>query len=495
MLEFASLTNLAAKLGSGETTSRELCELYLERIRRYDPALKSVLELNPAALETADQLDEERAEGKSRSKLHGLPILVKDNIDTADMPTTAGSLALRDYMPPRDAFLVTRLREAGALILGKTNLSEWANFRSSYSSSGLSSLGGQTRNPYDLTRSPCGSSSGSGAATAAGFCAASLGTETDGSIVCPSALCGVVGLKPTLGLLSRSGIIPVAHSQDTAGPMTHSVADAALLLNSLIGHDSKDTVTKAAENYANIDYSAYLKPDALEGARLGMVRTLTGYNELLDEHFEEQLGTLRKLGAEIIDVEIDSSALREPEYTVLLYEFKHDLNAYLASLPAGYLGSLRELIDFNETNREAVMPTYGQGHFERAQAKGPLSDKAYQQALHDSKRLSGPEGIDKALSEHTLDALVAPTCAPAWKIDAINGDNYRGSASTLAAAAGYPHLTVPMGQVYGLPVGMSFFGAAFTEAKLLAYGYAFEQTAGGFKAPDLASLRTGEQQR
>ena len=489
MLEGLSATQLAKKLSAGELSSAELCQHYLERTERYDAALGAVIELNPEALELAAQLDAERAAGEVRSAIHGLPIMVKDNFDTADqMTTTAGSLALEGHIAQADAFVIKKLREAGAVLLGKTNMSEWANFRSGKSSSGWSSRGGQVHNPHDVSRSPCGSSSGSGVAVSAELCAVALGTETDGSIVCPSAMNGVVGLKPTLGLLSRSGIIPIAHSQDTAGPMTRTVADAALLLGLLCGADKNDPVTERGASRAKTDYTQYLDKKALHGARLGVVRNLTGYNDMLDEVFEARLEDLRELGADLIDVTIDNEGMREAEYTVMLHEFKHDLNAYLGKLPAKYPQTLEALIEYNETHADRLMPHFKQGHFERALSAGKLSDKLYQQALYDAKQLSGEKGIDRAMSEHTLNALIAPTAAPAWPIDPINGDNYRGSSSSLAAIAGYPNITVPMGFVHGLPVGISFFAGAFEEPSILAYAYAFEQATKAYQAPNLEQL-------
>jgi amidase len=468
---------------SGRFTARSITDLYLARIEEIDkkgPSLNSVIEVNPEARTIADALDAERKSGKTRGPLHGIPILIKDNIATRDrMQTTAGSLALAGSVPPEDAFLVRRLREAGAVIIGKTNLSEWANFRSSRSTSGWSGRGGQTRNPYALDRNPCGSSSGSGAAAAASLCAAAVGTETDGSIVCPATTNGIVGIKPTLGLVSRSGVVPIAHSQDTAGPMARTVADAAALLAALAGADSKDAATLNPRAPAAIDYGKFLDPNGLQGARIGVVRGFFGFHDKVDKLMEARLEDLKKLGAVLVDpVDFDKNKrVDDSEFEVLLYEFKADLNAYLAWLgPSAPVRSLKEIIDFNERFRDKEMPYFGQELFLQAEAKGPLTDKAYRNALAKNLRLTRTEGIDALMGKHKLDALLAPTGGPAWTTDLVNGDHYSGGGcSTPPAVSGYPHITVPAGFVFGLPIGLSFFGRAWSEPILIKLAFAFEQ--------------------
>ena len=466
----------------GENTSREITELYLARIEQVDragPTLNAVLELNPDAIEIADALENERRTNGARGLLHGIPVILKANIDTADrMTTTAGSIALEGSIARRDAFLVKRLRDAGAVILGKANLSEWANFRGKHSISGWSSQGGQTRNPYDPRRSPCGSSSGSAVAVAADMCAVSVGTETDGSIVCPAQTCGVVGIKPTLGLVSRSGIIPVAHSQDTAGPMGRSVEDAAILLNVLAGVDLQDPLGPQAEGKCDVDYTAELHPEALCGARLGVARNYLGAHPKIDAVFERALSILSDLGAVIIDpASIETAGkLSDSEREVLLYEFKHDLNLYLTSLgDQAPVKSVEDVIAFNKAHADRVMPHFGQELMEMAQTKGPLTEKAYCEALAANHRLARDEGIDTTLKKFHLDAIIAPTGGPAWLIDEIIGDANITSCSSVAAIAGYPHVTVPAGLCDGLPVGLSFFATAWEDAKLICYAYAFEQ--------------------
>ncbi|HEU4794232.1 MAG TPA: amidase, partial [Pyrinomonadaceae bacterium] len=411
-----------------------------------------------------------------RGPLHGIPILLKDNIDTYDrMMTTAGSLALVSARPAQDAFVAKKLREAGALILGKTNLSEWANFRSTKSSSGWSARGGQTKNPYALDRNPCGSSSGSGAAVAANLCAAAIGTETDGSIVCPSNANSLVGIKPTLGLVSRSGIIPIAHSQDTAGPMTRTVADAAVILAAIIGFDPSDSATKSIPT---IDLTTALNKDGLRGMRLGVARKHFGFSERVDKIMSDAIDTIKRLGAVIVDpADIPTSGkFDDSEFEVLLYEFKADLNAYLAKLgPQAQVRSLKDVIAFNEKNRAREMPYFGQDIMEKAQEKGPLTSKAYLQALRKNHLLTRTQGIDAIMKKHRLDALIAPTGGPPWPTDWINGDHFSGGYSSASAVAGYPHITVPAGYVFGLPVGISFFCGAFSEARLIGMAYAFEQ--------------------
>ncbi len=486
----ATIAELQDGMKTGKWTARSITEAYLARIDAIDatgPALRSVLERNPDALPIADALDRERKERGPRGPLHGVPILVKDNIDTADrMATTAGSLALVGAKPPADAFVVRRLREAGAVLLGKTNLSEWANIRSSTSTSGWSGRGGLTRNPYALDRNPCGSSSGSGVAVAANLCAAAVGTETDGSVVSPSSANGIVGIKPTVGLASRSGIIPISHSQDTPGPMARTVRDAAILLGALAGADPDDAATGAADRKVPADLTAFLDPRGLEGARIGVVRGLFGFLDRVDAVMAEALAALRKAGAELVDpVELTSAAkIGEPESTVLHTELKADLNAYLARLgPGAPVKSLADVIAFNEKHAKEEMPYFGQDTFLKAEAKGPLTSFEYLEALAKSRRLSRTEGIDAAMDKHRLDALVAPTLGPACVTDLLNGDRWLGDASTAPAVAGYPHVTVPAGFVFGLPVGLSFFGRAWSEGTLLKLAYAFEQATKARRAP------------
>jgi amidase len=481
-LDEATIAGLQEDMKSGKFNARSLTEKYLERIEDIDkkgPAINSVIEINPDALSIAQALDRERKEKGPRGPLHGIPLLIKDNIDTADrMMTTAGSLALLNSIPGQDSFVAKKLREAGAVILGKTNLSEWANFRSNHSSSGWSARGGQTRNPYVLDRNPCGSSSGSGAAAAANLCAATIGTETDGSVVCPSSANSLVGIKPTLGLISRAGIIPIAHSQDTAGPMTRTVADAAVLLGALTGVDPRDTATRSSQDKSHPDYTKFLDKDGLRGARLGITRNYFGFNDEVDKQMESLIGEMKKLGAAVIDpADIPTKGkFDESELEVLLYEFKADLNAYLAGLGAKVpVRSLKQLIDFNEKNRDKEMPYFGQDLFIKAQAKGPLTDRKYVQALRKNHLLSRSQGIDFVLRKHRLDALIAPTGGPPWPTDWINGDHFTGGYSSASAVAGYPHITVPAGYVFGLPFGISFFGTAWSEPKLIKYAYAFEQ--------------------
>ncbi|HEX6086099.1 MAG TPA: amidase [Thermoanaerobaculia bacterium] len=468
-------------------SARQLTEAYLARIARLDERIHSIIELNPDALAIADALDRERAAGRTRGPLHGIPVVIKDNIDTADrMRTSAGSLALAESIAKQDAHIVRRLREAGAVLLGKTNLSEWANFRSTHSTSGWSGRGGLTRNPYALERNCCGSSSGSGAAIAASLAAVGVGTETDGSIVCPSSACGLVGLKPTLGLVSRSGIIPIAHSQDTAGPMTRTVTDAAILLGAMAGLDSLDAATAASRGRAHADYTRFLDPNGLRGARIGVARQYFGFSDHVDRVMKESLDALAKLGATLVDpANIEHhNEYGDTELEVLLYEFKHDLNAYLAQLPPNVkTRTLADLIRFNEENRALEMPYFGQELFLQAQEKGPLTTPAYRKALAKNHRLSRAMGIDAVLKKHRLDALVAPTGGPVWMTDLVNGDHYSGGYSSASAVAGYPHVTVPAGYVFGLPVGLSFFGGAWSEPALLKYAYAFEQATKVRKAP------------
>jgi amidase len=479
-----SLGELRRGLETGKWTSESLVADSLERIRQLDrsgPNMRHVLETNPDALMIAEGLDAERRSGRVRGPLHGIPVILKDNIDTGDrMTTTAGSLALEGSRAPRDAFLTERLRAAGAIPLAKASMSEWANFRSPRSSSGWCSRGGQGKNPYALDRTPCGSSSGTGGAVAAGYVAAGIGTETDGSITCPASTVGLVGIKPTVGLVSRSGIIPISATQDTAGPMCRSVEDAAILLSAITGVDPRDPATRASAPYAGTDYTSFLDPGALRGKRLGVTRKVfAGYHDDTDRVFEEALVVLRSLGATIIDP-ADLRHASDPgdaEFEVLLYEFKDGLNSYLKSLgDDAPVKDLAEVIAFNERERERVMPYFGQETLIKAEAKGPLTSRAYRRALATCRRLWRTEGIDVVMRSHRLDALVAPTGNPAWPIDLVNGDHFTGSVTTPAAVAGYPHVTVPMGYVFGLPVGLSFFGLAWSEPTLIAMAYAFERT-------------------
>ena len=481
-LEEATIADLQKRMASGADSARSLTAQYMARIEAVDgrgPALRSVLEINPDALAIADALDAERKSGKLRGPLHGVPVLIKDNIGTADrMSTTAGSLALIGAAPS-EAHIVRRLRDAGAVILGKTNLSEWANFRSTHSSSGWSGRGGQCRNPYALDRTPSGSSSGSGSATAASLTAVAVGTETDGSIVSPANNCGLVGIKPTLGLVSRTGIIPIAHSQDTAGPMARTVTDAAILLSALAGFDAEDSATRSLSGKAPVDYTKFLDSRGLEGARIGVPRKkLFGQSPAADALVETAIADMKRLGAILVDPADIATVgdLDDSEFEVLLYEFKADLNAYLARLPpAFHYRTLEDLIRFNDENRDREMPYFGQEIFEKAQAKGPLTEKAYQDALAKDLRLSRAEGIDKTMDEHKLDALIAPTSGPASLIDLVNGDYGRDGSSSLPAIAGYPDITVPCGSYMGLPVGLSFFGRAWSEPTLIKIAFAYEQ--------------------
>lgn len=480
---------LQSWMETGEASAVEITKGYLERIEMLDragPTLRSVIEVNPEAVAVAERLDEERRARGPRGPLHGIPILVKDNIDTGDaMTTSAGSLALEGNVAPSDAFLVARLREAGAILLGKANMSEWAYFRSTRGCSGWSSRGGQVRNPYALDRNPCGSSSGSAVAVSANLCAAAIGTETDGSITCPAAVNGVVGLKPTVGLVSRSGIIPVAASQDTAGPMTRSVADAAAILSALVGVDPADPATAASQGNSAADYRTFLQPDALRGARLAVDRSVFGKHEGSDEVAEAALVTLQELGAEVIaDVDLSSVGLfSEEEFLVLMVELKAGLNAYLAAHPKAGVRSLAGVIAFNRRNAERVMPYFRQELLEMAEAKGQEDMDAYRAARAACLRRARDEGIDKAMREHRLDAIVAPTSAPAWVTDPIDGDRILALSSGPAAIAGYPHVTVPAGMVHGLPVGLSFFSGPFQEGKLLGFAHAFERATGARRAP------------
>lgn len=481
---------LQTAMKQGKYTSRQITEMYLKRIQKIDqagPSLHSVIELNPDALQIADEMDKERKAGKSRGPMHGIPVLIKDNIDTADkMSTTAGSLALAGSIALKDAFIVARLREAGAVLLGKTNLSEWANIRSSRSTSGWSGRGGQTHNPYITDRNPCGSSSGSGVAVSANLCAMAIGTETDGSIVCPSSTNGIVGIKPTVGLWSRLGIIPISHSQDTAGPMARSVEDAATLLGLLTGIDQNDPATLDSEGKASPDYTRFLDPNGLRGARIGVARGFFGFHPVVDQLMDQAIQQMKELGAVIVDpVEIKNvREIEGPEFEVLLYELKADLNKYLAGLrPEIPYRTLKDLIDFNEKNKDKEMPWFGQETFLAAEAKGGLTDKAYTDALAKCREGARQKGIDATLREHKLDAIIAPTGSPAWPTDWINGDHFTGGSSSPAAIAGYPAITVPAGFVDALPVGITFMGTAWSEPVLIRLAYAYEQKSKNRKAP------------
>ena len=470
-----TISELQQQMATGALTAQTLIEHYLDRIKTLDEQVNAIIELNPDAQAIAAQLDQERADNKLRGPLHGIPVLIKDNIDTcAPMRTTAGSLALLDSYAVDDAFLVKQLVAAGAIIVGKTNLSEWANFRSKRSISGWSSRGSQTRNAYAPERTPGGSSSGSAVAVAADFCAAAIGTETDGSIVSPSAMNSIVGIKPTLGLISRSGIIPIAHSQDTAGPMARSVADAALLLGVLAGGDEDDLVTTAAtaEKQRHEDYTQFIDQTGLKNARLGFCCNFSGWHEQLDECIEQAITIMRDVGAEIVEVKIiDATEVAPHEENVLLYEFKADLNAYFEQ--RGLSLSLADIIAFNNQQQNSVMPYFGQSRLTAAQAKGDLNSSEYQQALSTSKHLI-QASIDDLLQQHKLDALISPTTSMPWLIDNVNGDNRAFSSAYLAAVAGYPGITVPAGYVHGLPVGLSFFASAWQEPILIKLASAFE---------------------
>jgi len=479
-----TIAELQKKLSAGALTCRQLTEMYLSRIATLDEGdkgINAVIELNPDALVIAEQLDNERKEGKVRGPLHGIPVLIKDNIDTFDrLTTTAGSLALEGNIALQDAFLVERLREAGVLILGKTNLSEWANFRGENSTSGWSSRGGLTRNPYALDRTACGSSSGSAAAVAANFCGASIGTETDGSIICPAQTNGIVGIKPTLGLISRSGIIPISHSQDTAGPMGRTVADVAALLGAMTGIDERDTATESGRERAYEDYTQFLDPNGLKNARIGVARGLFGSDKRILKIMDDALESMKDSGAELLEVKMkDSDSFEKTELEVLLHEFKADLNTYLKGLGSfARVHSMQEVLAFNEENRKRVLPFFGQERFEAAVKKGPLTNKRYLKALEKNHRLTCEEGIDAVIKEHNLDAIICPSGGPAWLIDLVNGDGVRSwdmDSTSYAAVAGYPHITVPAGYIFGLPVGISFFAGAWQEPMLIKLAYAFEQ--------------------
>jgi amidase len=483
-LEETTIADLQAGMASGKWTARSITQAYLDRIAELDrkgPTLRHVIEVNPEALAIADALDRERKAGKVRGPLHGIPILLKDNVDTADkMTTTAGSLALAGSIAPRDSFIAAKLRAAGAIFLGKANLSEWANFRSTHSTSGWSGRGGQAKNPYVLDRNPCGSSSGSGGAVAANLCAAAIGTETDGSIVCPSSANGIVGIKPTVGLLSRSGIIPISHSQDTGGPMTRTMRDAAIMLGILAGPDPADPATMVTRSGGAIaDYTKYLDANGLRGARIGVARAkFFGYSDVVDKTINDAIATMKAQGAVIVDpANIETAGkFDDSEFDVLLYEFKADLNDYRASLgPKAPVKSLQEIIAFNDAHKDQEMPWFGQEIMIQAQAKGPLTEKKYLDELANDLKMSRTDGIDATMDKYKLDAIIAPTGGPAWPTDLLNGDHFTGGSSTPAAVAGYPNINVPAGFSHGLPIGISFFGRAWSEPVLIKIAYAYEQ--------------------
>jgi amidase len=499
-LEEITVAELQAGMAAGRYTSRGVVEQYLARIAAMDragPSLQSIIETNPEALDLAERLDRERGATGPRGPLHGVPVVLKDNIDTADrMSTTAGSLALEGSIAPRDSHVAARLRAAGAVLLAKANMSEWANIRSTRSSSGWSARGGQCRNPFVLDRNPCGSSSGSAAAVSANFGTLAVGTETDGSIVCPASANGVVGIKPTVGLVSRAGIIPISHTQDTAGPLCRTVADAAALLTVLAGADPRDAATAASARHVEQDYTAFLKKDGLRGARIGVARAkFFGYSDVTDRLGNAALEVLRREGAVLVDpADIPHAGEYDAaELEVLLYELKADLNAYLAALgPGARVRTLADAIAFNEREREREMPYFAQELFVQAEAKGPLTTPAYRKALATCTRLARTEGIDAVIAKHRLDAIVAPTGNPAWPTDLVNGDHFTGSSSTPAAVARYPSVSVPMGYAWGLPVNLSFFGAAWSEPTLIRLAYAFEQVTRQRKPPQfLATLDDG----
>jgi len=489
-LDEITISELQDGMKSGKFTARALVERYSARIDEIDkrgPAVNAVIELNPAAAAIADALDQERKAKGPRGPLHGIPVLIKDNIDTADrMMTTAGSLALVGSKPAKDSFVAQRLRAVGAVILGKTNLSEWANIRSSHSTSGWSGRGGLTKNPYALDRNACGSSSGTGAGISANLAAVGIGTETDGSIVCPSSSNGLAGIKPTVGLVSRTGIIPISHSQDGAGPMCRTVRDAAILLGALTGVDAEDLATAASAGKSQTDYAQYCDPNGLKGARIGVARKYFGFNDAVDGLMEEALGVMKRQGATLVDpADIETlGKFDDSELLVFLYELKADLNSYLARLgPSAPVHTLKAIIEFNDRNRQKEMPYFGQDLFVKAEAKGPLTEKSYLDALAKNHQLARTEGIDAIMDKHHLDALVAPTGGPAWLTDLVNGDHSAGGSSNAAAVAGYPSINVTAGAIFGLPVGISFFGRAWSEPTLIKLAYSFEQATKARQAP------------
>jgi len=489
-LDEITIPELQDGMKSGKFTARSLVEKYTARIDEIDkhgPAVNAIIELNPDALSIADALDQERKAKGPRGPLHGVPVLIKDNIDTADrMMTTAGSLALVGSKPPKDSLVAQKLRAAGAVILGKTNPSEWANIRSSHSTSGWSGRGGLTKNPYALDRNPCGSSSGTGAGISANLAAVGIGTETDGSIVCPSSANGLAGIKPTVGLVSRAGIIPISHSQDGAGPMCRTVRDAAILLGALTGVDPDDVASPASAGKSQTDYAQYCDPNGLSGARIGVARKYFGFNDAVDALMEQSIDVMKKHGATIVDpADVETlGKFDESELLVFMYELKADLNAYLHRLgPSAPVRTLKDIIDFNDHNRQKKMPYFGQDLFLKAQAKGPLTEKEYVDALAKNHQLARTEGIDAVMDKNHLDALVGPTGGPAWITDLVNGDHAAGGSSNAAAVAGYPNINVTAGLISGLPVGISFFGRAWSEPALIKLAYSFEQATQARQAP------------
>jgi len=489
-LDEITIAELQDGMNSGRFTARSLVEKYSARIDEVDkhgPAVNAVIEMNPDAMSIADGLDRERKAKGPRGPLHGVPVLIKDNIDTADrMMTTAGSLALVGSKPPKDSFVAQKLRAAGAVILGKTNLSEWANIRCSHSTSGWSGRGGLTKNPYALDRNPCGSSSGTGAGISANLAAAGIGTETDGSIVCPSSANGLAGIKPTVGLVSRSGIIPISHSQDSAGPMCRSVRDAAILLSALTGVDPEDAATSASAGKSQTDYAQFCDPNGLKGARIGVARKYFGFNDAVDALMEQSIDVMKKQGATIVDpADVETlGKFDESELLVFMYELKADLNAYLARLgPSAPVRTLKDIIEFNDRNHSMELPHFGQDLFLKAESKGPLTEKAYLDALAKNHQLARAEGIDAVMEKNHLDALVGPTGGPAWLTDLVNGDHSAGGSSNSAAVAGYPNINVTGGYISGLPVGVSFFGRAWSEPTLIKIAYSFEQATKARQAP------------
>jgi amidase len=493
-LDEITIPDLQAGMKAGDFTALDLVKIYSARIEAIDksgPAINSVLELNPDALSIADALDQERKAKGPRGPMHGIPVLIKDNIDTADkMMTTAGSLALIGSKPAQDSFVAQKLRSAGAVILGKTNLSEWANIRCSHSTSGWSGRGGLTKNPYALDRNPCGSSSGTGAGISANLCAVGIGTETDGSIVCPASSNGLAGIKPTVGLVSRSGIIPISHTQDGAGPMCRTLRDAATLLGVLTGVDPADSATAASAGKSYTDYTQFCDPNGLRGARIGVARKYFGFSDAVDALMERSLDAMKKQGATLVDpADIDTfGKFDDTELLVFMYELKADLNAYLARLgPQAPLRTLKDIIDFNDRNRQKEMPYFGQDLFLKAEAKGPLTEKEYLDALAKNRQLARTEGIDATMDKFHLDAIVAPTGGPAWLTDLLNGDHVAGGSSNAAAVAGYPNINVTAGSISVLPVGISFFGRAWSEPTLIRLAFAFEQTIKARQAPRFLS--------
>ena len=489
-LDEITIAELQNCMQSGRFTARSLVEKYTARIEGIDkngPAVNAVIELNPDAEAIADALDQEFKAKGPRGPLHGIPVLIKDNIDTADrMMTTAGSLALVGSKPPKDSFVAQKLRAAGAVILGKTNLSEWANIRSSHSTSGWSGRGGLTKNPYALDRNPCGSSSGTGVGISANLAAVGIGTETDGSIVCPSSSNGLAGIKPTVGLVSRSGIIPISHSQDGAGPMCRTVRDAAILLGVLTGVDPEDSATAASAGKSQTDYAQYCDPNGLKGARIGVARKYFGFSDTVDALMEQSLDVMRKQGATLVDpADIETlGKFDDTELLVFMYELKADLNAHLQRLGSSApVRTLKDIIEFNDRNRLKEMPYFGQDLFLKAEEKGPLTEKAYLDALAKNYQLARTEGIDATMDKHHLDALVAPIGGPAWLTDLVNGDHSAGGSSNAAAVAGYPNINVTAGLIFGLPVGISFFGRAWSEPTLIRLAYSFEQATKGRQGP------------